>query len=409
MDATPPPDDDPGTPSPGTPPPAGRDPRGPAVRPGPRGNLEETGEVPVLVGDDPPGWSAASRSGAARAQVPVPAAGSGPRGAADGADASDGADEDGAPGRGERPGGVDDGAGDAGEGAPPGASEGGTEVLVVTGMSGAGRSTVADRLEDLGWYVVDNLPPQMLSALAGLAARARRGLPRVAVVLDVRGQEFFPEVQSALEELRDRGIVVRVLFLEASDEALVRRFESVRRPHPLQGEGRILDGIRAERELVAALRGGADLLVDTSSLNVHELGARVGDVFGEAGRPRLRVTVMSFGFKYGIPVDADHVADVRFLPNPYWEPSLRAQTGRDEGVRDFVLRQEGAEEWLDRYVAALEPVVAGYRREHRGFVTVAVGCTGGKHRSVALSEQLARRLSGTDVRARVVHRDLGRE
>ncbi|NNH23058.1 RNase adapter RapZ [Pseudokineococcus marinus] len=301
------------------------------------------------------------------------------------------------------------GAGGTGEGAPPGASEGSTEVLVVTGMSGAGRSTVADRLEDLGWYVVDNLPPQMLSALAGLAARARRGLPRVAVVLDVRGQEFFPEVQSALEELRDRGIVVRVLFLEASDEALVRRFESVRRPHPLQGEGRILDGIRAERDLVAALRGGADLLVDTSSLNVHELGARVGDVFGEAGRPRLRVTVMSFGFKYGIPVDADHVADVRFLPNPYWEPSLRAQTGRDEGVRDFVLRQEGAEEWLDRYVAALEPVVAGYRREHRGFVTVAVGCTGGKHRSVALSEQLARRLSGADVRARVVHRDLGRE
>nr|WP_298991130.1 RNase adapter RapZ [uncultured Pseudokineococcus sp.] len=406
MDATPPLDDDPGTGPPGTRPPAGRDPRSPAVRPGPRGNLEETGEVPVLVGDDPPGWSAASRSGAAAAQVPLPAAGSGPRGA----DTED-ADEDGAPGQQERDqgDGVDDGGGGAGEGAPAGGSEGSTEVLVVTGMSGAGRSTVADRLEDLGWYVVDNLPPQMLSALAGLAARARRGLPRVAVVLDVRGQEFFPEVQSALEELRDRGIVVRVLFLEASDEALVRRFESVRRPHPLQGEGRILDGIRAERDLVAALRGGADLLVDTSSLNVHELGARVGDVFGEAGRPRLRVTVMSFGFKYGIPVDADHVADVRFLPNPYWEPSLRAQTGRDEGVRDFVLRQEGAEEWLDRYVAALEPVVAGYRREHRGFVTVAVGCTGGKHRSVALSEQLARRLSGADVRARVVHRDLGRE
>lgn len=404
MDATPPPDDARDRRSPGAP----DQPGGAAgrwARHGPRGNLEETGEVPVLVGDDPPGWSEASRTGAVAGQVPVPAAGAGARG-----------DGRGAPGGGARRDGpaedaAEDGAPPAapGEGSPPAAHEGGTEVLVVTGMSGAGRSTVADRLEDLGWYVVDNLPPQMLSALAGLAARARRGLPRVAVVLDVRGQEFFPEVQTALEELRYRGVVVRVLFLEASDEALVRRFESVRRPHPLQGEGRILDGIRAERDLVAALRGGADLLVDTSALNVHELGARVGDVFGEAGRPRLRVTVMSFGFKYGIPVDADHVVDVRFLPNPYWEPSLRAQTGRDEGVRDFVLRQEGAQEWLDRYVAALEPVVAGYRREHRGFATVAVGCTGGKHRSVALSEQLARRLSGADVRARVVHRDLGRE
>ncbi|WP_445263097.1 RNase adapter RapZ [Pseudokineococcus sp. 1T1Z-3] len=284
-----------------------------------------------------------------------------------------------------------------------------TEVLVITGMSGAGRSTVADRLEDLGWYVVDNLPPQMLGALAGLASRARRGLPRVAVVLDVRGQEFFPEVQSALGELRGRGVVVRVLFLEASDEALVRRFESVRRPHPLQEGGRILDGIRRERDLVAALRGGADLLVDTSQLNVHQLGARVAEDFGEVGRARLQLTVMSFGFKYGIPVDADHVTDVRFLPNPYWDPALRPHTGREDVVRDFVLAQEGAREWLERYAAALEPVVGGYRREHRGFATVAVGCTGGKHRSVALSEALGGLLAGGDVSTRVVHRDLGRE
>ncbi len=374
-----------------------------------RGNLEETGEIPVLVpgragepgrstappdADEPPGWSRGPAA-AVPGQVPVPAGGDVPEGisvtgplpsrppaAEDGGPAD--APEDGATGR-------------------------GTEVLVITGMSGAGRSTVADRLEDVGWYVVDNLPPQMLSALAGVASRARRALPRVAVVLDVRGQEFFPEVQTALGELREQGVVVRVLFLDASDEALVRRFESVRRPHPLQADGRILDGIRRERELVAALRGGADLLVDTSELNVHQLGARVTDSFGEEGRPRLRLTVMSFGFKYGIPVDADHVVDVRFLPNPYWDPALRGHTGQEAVVRDFVLQQDGALEWLDRYAAALEPVVAGYRREHRGFATVAVGCTGGKHRSVALSEQLARRLRGDDVAARVVHRDLGRE
>nr|WP_299036503.1 RNase adapter RapZ [uncultured Pseudokineococcus sp.] len=367
-------------------------------RTGPWGNLEETGEVPVVVGGDPPGWSLASQERPRSSADAGPAAGSagGP-----------GAGQVPVPAAGPAPG--DDPVEETGEGPPPGARGGSTEVVVITGMSGAGRSTVADRLEDLGWYVVDNLPPQMLGALAGLAARARRGLPRVAVVLDVRGQEFFPEVQSALGELRDRGVVVRVLFLEASDEALVRRFESVRRPHPLQADGRILDGIRRERELVAALRGGADVLVDTSVLNVHELGARVGELFGDSARPRLRLTVMSFGFKYGIPVDADHVTDVRFLPNPYWDPSLRASTGRDDLVRDFVLRQEGALEWLERYAASLEPVVAGYRREHRGFATVAVGCTGGKHRSVALSEQLAQRLSGADVRARVVHRDLGRE
>lgn len=284
-----------------------------------------------------------------------------------------------------------------------------TEVLVITGMSGAGRSTVANALEDLGWYVVDNLPPQMLGALAGLAARARRALPRVAVVVDVRGQEFFAEVQAALGDLRAQGVVLRVLFLEASDEALVRRFESVRRPHPLQGDGRILDGIRRERELVAALRGGADVLVDTSALNVHQLGARIMEIFAEERQARLRLTVMSFGFKYGIPVDADHVADVRFLPNPYWEPSLRSLTGKDAPVRDFVLAQDGAQEWLERYVSALEPVLAGYRREHRGFVTIAVGCTGGKHRSVALGERLAARLAGADVETRAVHRDLGRE
>ena len=283
------------------------------------------------------------------------------------------------------------------------------EVLVVTGMSGAGRSTAADVLEDLGWYVVDNLPPTMLAPLATLAAHASAELPKVAVVVDVRGGTFFTDLRGALEGLRESGVRPRVLYLDASDQALVRRFESVRRPHPLQGRDRILDGIERERALVGDLRGSADLVIDSSDLNVHQLGAKIIELFGEDGPGRLRLTVMSFGFKYGLPVDADHVVDVRFLPNPYWVPELRASTGRDEPVRDYVLGQPGAEDFVERYVGALEPVLDGYRRENRPFVTIAVGCTGGKHRSVAITEELVRRLGEHDERASAVHRDLGRE
>jgi UPF0042 nucleotide-binding protein len=276
-------------------------------------------------------------------------------------------------------------------------------------MSGAGRSTAADVLEDLGWYVVDNLPPQMLAPLALLAAKAAGTVPRLAVVVDVRGRSFFTDLTESLAGLRQRGIRLRVLFLEASEEALVRRFESVRRPHPLQGNGTILDGIARERELLGDLRGGAEVVIDSSDLNVHQLSAKVTETFGGTEAERLRVTVMSFGFKYGLPVDADHVVDVRFLPNPHWIPELRPLTGRDEPVSDYVLGQPGACEFVERYVAALEPVMAGYRRENRHYVTVAVGCTGGKHRSVALTEEIARRLEDTGVPAHVVHRDLGRE
>nr|WP_255378225.1 RNase adapter RapZ [Quadrisphaera sp. DSM 44207] len=288
-----------------------------------------------------------------------------------------------------------------------------SELLVVTGLSGAGRSTAAHVLEDLGWYVVDNLPPQMLAPLAELAAGASRTVPRVAVVLDVRGRGFSADLFSALSGLEQRGVRHRVLFLEASDAVLVRRFESVRRPHPLQEEGRVLDGIVAERELLRDLRAAADVVIDTTDLNVHQLGAAVTDVFGDVDRTRLRLTLVSFGFKYGLPTDADHVVDVRFLPNPHWVPALRPHTGRDAPVSDYVLGQEGAGEFLDRYAAALEPVLAGYARENRRYATIAIGCTGGKHRSVAMSEALAARLraatgeGGPSVR--VAHRDLGRE
>ena len=283
------------------------------------------------------------------------------------------------------------------------------EVLIITGMSGAGRSTTSAVLEDLGWYVVDNLPPQMLAPLALLAAKAAGNVPKLAVVVDVRGRSFFTDLTDSLADLRRRGIKMRVLFLDASDEALVRRFESVRRPHPLQEDGRILDGIAREREVVGDLLGTADVVIDTSEFNVHQLSAKVVETFADAERVGLRVTVMSFGFKYGLPVDSDHVVDVRFLPNPHWIPDLRPYTGKDAPVREYVLGQPGACDFVERYVHMLEPVMAGYRRENRHYVTIAIGCTGGKHRSVALSEEIAHRLKQGGVRANNVHRDLGRE
>ncbi len=284
-----------------------------------------------------------------------------------------------------------------------------SELLIVTGMSGAGRSTTGKALEDLGWYVVDNLPPQMLEPLAELTARAGLSIPRIAVVVDVRGRTFFRELTGALAALDTRFVSPRVLFLDATDEVLVRRFESVRRPHPLQGEGRIVDGIARERELTGDLRSRADVVVDSSSFNVHQLGALVASLFEGERAEDLRVTVLSFGFKYGTPADAEHVADVRFLPNPHWEPDLRPLTGQDRPVSEYVLAAEGAGRFLDRYAEALEPVLTGYRRENKRYATVAFGCTGGKHRSVAMAEELGARLRRAGVPVRVLHRDLGRE
>ncbi|MFF2633701.1 RNase adapter RapZ [Microbacterium sp. NPDC058021] len=283
------------------------------------------------------------------------------------------------------------------------------EVLIVTGMSGAGRTTAANALEDLGWYVVDNLPPQMLRPLLDLSELAGSSLPKVAAVVDVRGRDLFAELPRITQALRD-GRHLRVLFLDASDEVLVRRFESVRRPHPLQGEGTLLDGIHRERVRLARVRESADVIVDTSHDNIHQLATRIVDLFSVEGSARHTLTVMSFGFKYGMPPDADIVADMRFLPNPYWVPELKQFTGKDEAVRDYVFSQDGATEFLDAYVAALKPVVAGYQRENKPHSTIAIGCTGGKHRSVATAEELARRLASLPgVAVRVKHRDLGRE
>lgn len=284
------------------------------------------------------------------------------------------------------------------------------DIVIITGMSGAGRSTAAKSLEDLDWFVVDNLPPGLLATMADLGGRVKDAVPRIAVVVDVRSRAFTEDLHSAIAELETRGVHPRVVFLEASDADLVRRFESVRRPHPLQDDGRLVDGIARERELVREVRAEADLVIDTSGLNVHELRAKIVSFFGDdTGESSLRATVVSFGYKYGLPVDADLVVDCRFLPNPHWVPELRPKTGRDAAVRDYVLAQRGAKEFLDAYTEVLRLLAEGYEREGKHYVTLAVGCTGGKHRSVAIAEQLGARLRNEGIDVQVAHRDLGRE
>ena len=287
------------------------------------------------------------------------------------------------------------------------------QLVVLTGMSGAGRSTAAKCLEDLGWFVVDNLPPALLPTMVDLSSRSQGAVGKIAVVVDVRSRAFSSDLRTSLDEIGRLGYQPRVLFLEATDEALVRRFDSVRRPHPLQGDGRLIDGIGRERELLQDLRGSADIVLDTTGLNVHQLRSKVTGAFGALQLDAVQLTILSFGFKYGVPVDADLVADVRFLPNPHWVPELRPLSGRDEVVRDYVLGQDGAREFLDRYEGVLRLVFSGYRREGKHYALVALGCTGGKHRSVAMVEQLAvqlgRGLGADTLDVRVVHRDLGRE
>lgn len=284
------------------------------------------------------------------------------------------------------------------------------ELLIVTGMSGAGRSTVGNALEDLGWYVVDNLPPQMLGPIADLFTLAKNPLPRLAVVIDVRGGEFFDELHEHLNLLRSRDVNLRLLFLEAADAALVRRFENVRRPHPLQGNGTILDGIDEERTRLLSLRESADVIIDTSDLNVHQLSNKISDAFSLAQSRKLQVNVMSFGFKYGLPTDADLVADARFLPNPFWNEELRPFNGEDQQVYDYVLAQSGADEFIQGYLAALKPVLTGYMRENKRYATIAIGCTGGKHRSVSIARKIAELLEANpDLSVNIKHRDLGRE
>ena len=283
------------------------------------------------------------------------------------------------------------------------------ETLILTGMSGAGRSTVAHSLEDLGWYVVDNLPPSLLPSLVAKGTGPQG--KELAVVVDVRGGEFFDELTQALTELKENKSAYRLVFLDATDQALVQRFESTRRPHPLQNKDRIVDGIARERAKLELIRSQADVVIDTSNLNVHQLEKRIGEIFGAGKLQGIRVNVLSFGYKYGIPVDADLVLDCRFIPNPHWIPELRPLTGLTPQVSQKVLGSAGVADFVHAYVNLVHSMLEGYMREGKKYVTIAVGCTGGKHRSVAITEEIAHQLSqiGSEVSAHPTHRDVGRE
>ncbi|MGH8793756.1 MAG: RNase adapter RapZ [Stackebrandtia sp.] len=283
------------------------------------------------------------------------------------------------------------------------------DLVIVTGASGGGRSTVAKALENVGYYVVDNLPESLMTTLAELAFESGDATRRTAMVVDVRSHAFTADPGGAVADLKKRGFKPRVVFVDAEDDILVRRYEKVRRAHPLQGSGRILDGIAAERDLLTAARDTADALIDTSHLNENQLRARVEEMFSPADSRRLRITALSFGFKYGIPLDADFVVDVRFLPNPYWIPELRDHTGAEAEVSEYVLQQPGAEDFVSAYADLIAATAPGFEREGKRYVTVAVGCTGGKHRSVAVSEALAARLRADGLAAHPHHRDMGLE
>jgi len=284
------------------------------------------------------------------------------------------------------------------------------EVLIITGMSGAGRSQAASVLEDMGWFVVDNLPPAMIDPLVALTAKSGSQVDRLAFVVDVRGGQYFSQLAESLDHMKANGIPYLVLFLDASNEVLVRRYEQVRRPHPLQGDGGILDGITEERRVLAPTAHRADVVIDTSDTSINELARQIRAAIGvEAAPDKLRINVVAFGFKYGLPLDADNVADIRFLANPYWVEDLRPLTGHDAPVRDYVFAQPGALEFAEKYVEALAPVLKGYIREEKRFTTIAFGCTGGKHRSVAMANEVARRLREQGHAVSVLTRDLGKE
>ena len=279
---------------------------------------------------------------------------------------------------------------------------------LITGLSGAGRSEAAHSLEDLGFFVVDNLPPALLGKMAELVSRPG-GPTRVAIVVDARGGVFFGELSKALDELKQEHVDYRIVFLEAADDDLVNRYEATRRRHPLAPADRVVEGIRKERLMMETLRGDADLVIDTSGLTPHDLRDRIRDAFADAPpEAGLQVSIQSFGFKFGAPRDADLVFDVRFLPNPHWIDALRPLPGTDERVREYVQAQGQYGDFMERLEALLDVVVPGYVTEGKSYLTIAVGCTGGHHRSVVVADELGRFLEGRGMPVSVNHRDLDR-
>jgi UPF0042 nucleotide-binding protein len=282
------------------------------------------------------------------------------------------------------------------------------DVTVITGLSGAGRSEAAKALEDLGWFVIDNLPPALIGKMLPLVFQDVNDIRRLALVIDVRGGSFFSEASAELAKMRRDYSNFRLLFVEASDEVLERRFEANRRRHPLSD--RLVTGLQRERDLMRVFREGADLIIDTSELSVRELRTRLGAYFSsDEVTEGLKTTIISFGYKFGIPLDADIVLDVRFLPNPHWIPELREFTGLDENVRDYVLGQEATSEFIKKSNDLFETLLEGYGAEGRHYLTVAVGCTGGRHRSVGLGEVLGAHIASLGYGAKVIHRDAERE
>ena len=280
------------------------------------------------------------------------------------------------------------------------------EVMLITGMSGAGRSHAANALEDMGWYVIDNLPPKLLIPLVDMMTSSGSKVHKLAAVIDVRSRGYFDDLFAVLGHIDDLGVKTRILFLDASDSVLIKRYESVRRPHPLQRGGRLIDGILEERELLSHLKDCADIIIDTSTLSIHQLSTKLYEGLLGKGSSTVSVHIFSFGFKYGMPMDADFVADMRFLPNPFWVPELRDLTGKDKAVSDYVLKNPAAMEFLDSYEKALLTAIDGFAKEDKHYVTIAIGCTGGQHRSVAISMELAKRLKSRGLQVTVSAREM---
>lgn len=282
-------------------------------------------------------------------------------------------------------------------------------LVLITGMSGSGRNTAASVLEEMGWYVADNLPPELIMRMVELSFEADSPVERLAIVTDVRSRAFAGSLGEVLDGLRNEGRQPYVIFFDANDDTLIARYDSVRRTHPLQDNGTLSQGIAAERQMLLPIKGMSDLVVDTSDMSVHDLRRELEHQLSDSASKIQQITIESFGFKHGAPRDADMLFDVRFLPNPYWVPQLRAGRGTNKAVADYVLSQPESQGFLDNVTNLIDLVLPGYRREGKGFMTIAVGCTGGHHRSVAMSEALAKKLEGVSgINVNVVHRDIDR-